>query len=247
MDRSLSLRVVTYNIRHGRGLDGRVDLEATLATLRRAGADWIGLQEVDRGRARSGRVDQAAWLAARLGVRAVFGPSLRAGGGDGGDYGNALLCRGPVAEVEVQRLPALAEPRTCLWARVGVGPGPGAYCWVGVTHLGLPLCDRRRQVRALAARIERLSGPVILLGDFNATPGAEELTPLHALLVDAAGAAGLAAGTYRGDDERDRRRGLRIDFVWVSREIGVRRAEVLESRASDHLPLVVDLSLPARP
>ena len=61
------LRLATYNIRHGAGADGRLDLARTAATIASLGADAVGLQEVDDAYgARSGFEDQASRLAARL-------------------------------------------------------------------------------------------------------------------------------------------------------------------------------------
>ncbi|MCY3003234.1 MAG: hypothetical protein NTV21_15650, partial [Planctomycetota bacterium] len=60
------LRVASYNIKHGEGLDGRVDLERTAAVLARFDADLIALQEVDVGVRRSGGVDQPHALAQQL-------------------------------------------------------------------------------------------------------------------------------------------------------------------------------------
>ena len=67
------MRVVTYNIRFGWGLDGEVDLARIAESLR--GADIIALQEVERFWRRSGMTDQPAELAklARVAAREVPG------------------------------------------------------------------------------------------------------------------------------------------------------------------------------
>ena len=46
-----AMRVATYNIKHGRGMDGAIDLERTAATLATLDADLIALQ-LDRPAAR---------------------------------------------------------------------------------------------------------------------------------------------------------------------------------------------------
>ena len=58
-DASSAIRVATYNIKHGRGMDGTLDLERTATTLESLGADIIALQEVDDQARRSGGIDQA--------------------------------------------------------------------------------------------------------------------------------------------------------------------------------------------
>ena len=69
------MRVVTYNIRFGWGLDGRVDLERIADGVR--DADIIALQEVERFWLRSGMTDQPAELATLLNdYHWVYGPAF---------------------------------------------------------------------------------------------------------------------------------------------------------------------------
>ena len=49
-----SVRIVAYNIKHGRGMDDAVDLERIAHALRRLDADVITLQEVDNRTERTG-------------------------------------------------------------------------------------------------------------------------------------------------------------------------------------------------
>ena len=67
------MRVVTYNIKHGRGNDDVVDLARTAAVLRSLTPDIIGLQEVDNRAERSGKVDEAEALGQALGMHHAFG------------------------------------------------------------------------------------------------------------------------------------------------------------------------------
>ncbi len=84
------LRVVTYNIRQGFGVEGRFDLEAVARTLEENPADVIALQEVGRGWVISGSADTLTWLSQRLDMPYVYG----AGAGD--LWGNATLTRLPI-------------------------------------------------------------------------------------------------------------------------------------------------------
>ncbi len=69
------MKIVTYNIRYGIGIDDRLDLPRIARELE--GADIIGLQEVDRFWRRSGDVDQAEELARLLGdYHWVYGQGL---------------------------------------------------------------------------------------------------------------------------------------------------------------------------
>jgi endonuclease/exonuclease/phosphatase family metal-dependent hydrolase len=72
-----TLKTLTFNIHHGAGVDGKLDLERVARTIEASGASVVGLQEVDRYfDARSNWVDQPAWLAARLKMDYVFAANL---------------------------------------------------------------------------------------------------------------------------------------------------------------------------
>ena len=84
------LRVLSYNIHHGEGLDGRIDLSRQAEIMKREEPDLVALQEVDRGTVRSGSVDQLAELARLTGLAPVFGQTIAL---QGGDYGVGVLSR----------------------------------------------------------------------------------------------------------------------------------------------------------
>ena len=69
------VRVLTYNIRHARGMDGTVSLARIGGVIRDSGGGLVALQEVDRCRLRSGLKHQAQRLGRELKMRAAFGPT----------------------------------------------------------------------------------------------------------------------------------------------------------------------------
>ena len=98
----VTLRVAAYNVKHGLGMDGEVDLERIAAVLGPLDADVITLQEIDRGVERTHGVDQARRLGELLGMEAHFGEFMPY---QGGEYGMAVLSRLPVLGVTNVRLP----------------------------------------------------------------------------------------------------------------------------------------------
>ncbi len=111
-----ALRVVSYNIKHGMGQDGELDLARIAQVLRAQDPDVILLQEVDQGCERSGSIEQAQWLADSLGMYAHFAPFMDY---DGGQYGLAILSRFTFLDThEVALPPGLHEPRTALIANI---------------------------------------------------------------------------------------------------------------------------------
>lgn len=233
------LRVMTYNLHHGEGVDGRVDLERIAAVIRGVRPDLVALQEVDRGARRTGGVDQGAEYVRRTGMQGWFGAAMPF---QGGEYGQMLLSRWPLEQPEVIRLPGTAgrEPRIAVVARVRV-PGVGWMRWAGC-HLDASRSDEDRweQAGALTALLDPGRGPILLAGDLNATPASRVLDRLvgaDAVWDDLC--ATTAGPTIPVEAPRSR-----IDFIlggprgcWKCLGSEV----VSESTASDHRPVVADL------
>jgi endonuclease/exonuclease/phosphatase family metal-dependent hydrolase len=84
------ITVLTYNIRHGEGNDGKVDLDRIAAVINSVTPDLVALQEVDVKTTRSNGLDQAAELGKRTGLSPFFSPAIPYAGGQ---YGDATLIR----------------------------------------------------------------------------------------------------------------------------------------------------------
>jgi endonuclease/exonuclease/phosphatase family metal-dependent hydrolase len=239
------LRVATYNIHHGVGVDGLLDLERIAREVEETGAEVIGLQEVDRHWSeRSDFVDQATWLADRLGLHMVYAANLDLDpltpGAERRQYGTAILSRHRILSSTNTLLPRPegGEQRGLLEAVIRVR---GFDVRVFNTHL-----QHNSQVERLAqiARIREIvataNQSVVLLGDFNARPESPEISAITEDLVDAWVTAGVGPG-YTIDAETPH---ARIDYVLTSEGIVARTAAVLSTNGSDHLPVVADLALP---
>jgi len=88
-----TVRVGTYNIKHGLGNDGRLDLRRAGALLKNLQLDVIGIQEVDQNVRRSGGIDQANALGKQLEMHSAFGSFMDY---QGGRYGLAILSKYPI-------------------------------------------------------------------------------------------------------------------------------------------------------
>lgn len=211
--------VATFNIRHGLGLDGRVDLTRTAAVVRSFGADLVALQEVDRFLDRSGGVDQAAELERLCGHEVNFFPTLERGRSQ---YGIALAARRSI-ECEWLALPRAGreEPR-----------GAAVTSLHGITYLATHLSPsaqaRALQIRALASWVRTIPGPVVVMGDLNATRRA--IGPL----VD----AGLARPGWRPLTSPARFPVRQIDHILAGKGATVVGRRKVTTDASDHLPVL---------
>ncbi len=232
------LRLATFNIKHGLGNGDRVDHAGLVRACRELDADLVGLQEVDRRRLRSGMRDQAALVARRCGYEHVFAPVLRQGAL--GQYGNALLARGAVSDVEMLELPrpSTRQARGAILARVALRCGPVT---VAVTHLQHHPAHRRdeepeapMQLRALFDVLATRPGPRLLLGDFNLQP--DRARPI----VERAGfhLAGESL-TFPAADAR-----IKLDYIAVDVP-GVAERETVVTAISDHRALVATMDCEA--
>jgi endonuclease/exonuclease/phosphatase family metal-dependent hydrolase len=137
------------------------------------------------------------------------------------------------------------EPRGALWVSIDLGE---TKLQVINTHLGLLGRERLAQVKALLGPDwlghPDCRDPVILAGDFNATPQSRAYRRLTSRLSDAQRSPSVARARATFPV---RLPVFRIDHVFVSDAVEVLGAEVprtpLACVASDHLPLVVDFQI----
>jgi len=163
-----TVRVLSYNVRHGAGMDDSVDLRRAAAVIRAQHPDVVLLQEIDVGTARTDGVDQAAALAELTGLRHhAFGKFMDY---RGGAYGMAALSATPILDSVSHVLPEGEEPRSALAIRVRPHPGMSDLVFVGI-HLYRTEEERLAQARRLIEVLDDEQAPVLLVGDFNSQPG----------------------------------------------------------------------------
>jgi len=231
----LVVRVVSYNIHHGEGLDGEIDLERIARAIRDLAPQVVCLQEVDRGMVRTNGRDFPRELSGLLGMEAVFGANLEQ---NGGEYGNATLTDLPILDSENIRLPVLPgeEPRGCLRVTVEIDGRP---LDILNTHFGLRVKERRKQANAIMEL--PLRHPAVLTGDLNEETDAPGVSTLLERF-DPALPPG-ADGTYSAANPT-----RKIDYILVTKELSAENGRVMRSDqtsvASDHLPIVADVRLP---
>src|SRR5437870_2515052 len=87
------IRVMTYNIHVGVGMDKKLDLPRIAGVINQQHPDLVGLQEVDRGVERTQRIDEIAQLAWLTKMEYAFAFNLKY---QGGQYGVASLDKSPI-------------------------------------------------------------------------------------------------------------------------------------------------------
>ena len=221
------MRVMTYNIRGGLGMDGRRSTERIADVVLAADADIVCLQEVHQRLPQSGFIDQPHQLQHLLGLPVTFQANLRIGVGR---YGLAVATRYPIGAVQNHLLPSAREQRGVLEVQVDT---PGGPLTVFCTHFGLNGEERVKQSSRLAELVAGASHPVLVCGDFNERSDAPAVRGLgeQAGLQDAD--AALDRWTYPVNALQ-----ARIDYIFHSPPLVCKSLVVLETEASDHLPLV---------
>ena len=229
-----TLRILAYNIKHGEGNDGVVDLERSAELIRSLNPDLVALQEIDNRTERTGGVAQAARLGELTGMGSAFGKFMDY---QGGEYGMAVLSRLDYVNPTNHMLPEGAEPRSSIAIRVQLPDGE-EFIFAGI-HFYRTDEERMAQARRLVDVLSREDVPVILAGDFNSTPDSEVM----AFIAESFEIPGKGADhfTFRAD-----RPNREIDFI-VYRPAD--RFTVVESRVidepviSDHRPVLLVLEV----
>jgi endonuclease/exonuclease/phosphatase family metal-dependent hydrolase len=161
MTTATGLRVLTWNLHGGVGLDGVRDYSRALDCLMGVEADIIALQEID-GRGWQSTVTPFEDFRQRLGFHGIFATAISA---PEGDYGQLLLSRWPLIGCCIHDISMPGcEPRRAIAATVQTGFGG---ILVIATHLGLRLRERRKQAEILCDLAARSDLPTIMMGDFN--------------------------------------------------------------------------------
>jgi endonuclease/exonuclease/phosphatase family metal-dependent hydrolase len=237
-------RILTYNVHSCKGVDGKLDVARVAEVIAQSRPDIVALQELDVGRRRTDRVDQAHAIAERLGMACHFNAAMHV---EEEQYGDAILTHLPVTLVKTGALPTLPrvrglEKRGALWVEIVTDDGP---VQIVNTHLGLVPHEQRAQADHLLGGEwlghPKCSDPLILLGDFNATPRYAAYKKLAARLRDARRAAGVRGGALTFPSRFPM---IRIDHMFISPSIEMGNMHApdgaLMKVASDHLPLVAD-------
>ncbi len=230
------MRIASYNIRKAVGLDWRRDGDRIARVLEEIDADVVILQEADkRIGARAGVLPVDA-LYDRLGYRMV---DLSVRPASHGWHGNLILYRDQSLILQDAlriSLPSF-EPRGAISANFGA---PRIEV-IGV-HLGLARRIRAGQLAALGRHMAGADHPVLIAGDFNAWR------------TDPSIAKALGGGCRMimpGNSFHASRPSAPLDrFVLQGavREVAAHvHASDLAARASDHLPIVLDIELNTDP
>ena len=228
------LRVLTWNIHACVGADGRHDVARIGAAVGALAPDIAAFQEVDSRRPAPGAGRVYDILRAQVGTHGHDAWSIS---GKDGHYGQMLASRFPLEHKAVHDISIVGlEPRKVITAYARL---PTCRLRVVATHLGLKRHERRHQVAELHRIIAAdPTAPLLLLGDFN-----EWFLPYYCQRKIFA----LVEAWTRHASFPARLPLFALDRICCRPGglLACSRAAREARAASDHLPVLAELALPA--
>ena len=233
---------MSYNIRHGEGIDKIQDLSRAAEIIKTQAPDLCGLQEIDDYCLRSENIGQTDFLAEYASMNGTFSRFMDF---QGGEYGMATLSAKPLISTKRLQLPdGLSEPRTSIIHEVQIAED----CIIVFVNVHFDWLDgdegvssRLNQAKALIQYINTINKAVIITGDFNCTPDSPTMQYFYEQ-----GFEFLTKGSdnlsFQGTNK------VEIDHVICrstnSVKIKVNYITLLEEPiASDHRPLIAELEV----
>jgi len=240
--RTHKLRVMTYNIHVGVGMDKKLDLSRIAGVINSQHPDLVGLQEVDRGVERTQRIDEIAEIAKMTRMDYAFAFNLRY---QGGQYGVAILSRYPIRAIDHRLYKNRREAERRGFIRIEINLAGSVLNFV-TTHLDYQYEDGRVfETQQLLSALKDVKGPLVLVGDFNDVPAGEAYQLMRQTFDDEWSSARLGDEGFSYPADKPTKR---IDYIFTRRldRIKARRAWIVETLASDHVPVVAELEVERR-
>ncbi|PLT27488.1 endonuclease/exonuclease/phosphatase family protein [Peribacillus deserti] len=243
----MEIKVMTFNIHHGRGMDKKLDLDRILRIIKHADADIIGLNEVDKFfSGRSKFIDQTKYLASGLHMNYAYGPAITIedkAHNRQKQYGNALLTRFPITCVKnhpFDFLPKIVENRSMLEVCINAG---GYSLNAFISHLSFAPFLHKKQTSFILHHMIQSDLPSFVMGDWNMTRQSKSWKLVTQSLGDAWLEANPSSpGGYTYPSKKPR---TALDYIFINQGFKAVEAAVLEnsSLASDHLPITATLKM----
>ncbi len=240
--KTASLKIMSYNIRHGAGMDEVLDLSRAAAIIKAQAPDLCGLQEIDHYCSRTDSLGQTEFLAEQTSMVGNFGKFMDY---QGGEYGMATLSAKPLLSTKVLQLPdGIHEPRSAIIHEVEIAKDCHIifvnvhFDWINNAEGS---ASRLNQAKALVAYVDTIDKAVIITGDFNCTPDSPTMQYFYTQGFEFA-EKGTDNLSFQGSNKGE------IDHViyrnTVSQKINLKSIKLLdEPVASDHRPLVAELEV----
>lgn len=236
------IKVMSYNIHHAEGTDGKIDLTRIAEIIKSNGVDLVALQEVDKMVERTKGINIPDSLAKLTGMYYSFYKNIDY---QGGEYGNAILSNYKIlADTNYHyKMIRNSEQRGLLVAKVLINSDTLIFM---NTHIDYRKDDTERllnmeELKQITKNLPKYA--IILCGDFNDIPNSNTIKSVSEFFTDVSTFNKLY--TFSSDKPE-----IKIDYVFIrdndndyliKQKIFPIAVKTVLSHASDHLPILVEL------
>jgi endonuclease/exonuclease/phosphatase family metal-dependent hydrolase len=233
----MKIKIMSYNTQHCLNFVTReIDFDIIVDTIKRCGADVVGLQEIFDEGTDPAFVAQTKIIAERLGFYYYFAKAIDFD--ENNPYGIALVSRYPIISTEVVFIPdpqvrkydGYYETRVLLKATIDAGGGLNVL----VSHFGLNPDEHENAVQTVISNLSE--NRCVLMGDFNMEPDNPILSPIMHRLYDTAQNFSSPKLSFPSDTPT-----VKIDYIFVSKDLRVQYADIPEIVSSDHRPHIATI------
>ncbi|MCB0463509.1 MAG: endonuclease/exonuclease/phosphatase family protein [Flavobacteriaceae bacterium] len=178
IDSSKIVKVLSFNILHGKTMKGDFNLDVIAKVIIDANPDFVALQEVDYKTNRAKKYDLVTELGWRTKMTPLYGRAMYY---DGGEYGEGVLSKTTFLNTRNVPLPYISgdEPRAALEITT-VLHSKDTISFIG-THLDHLKLDTNKimQAKEINNVFSKNKYPTILAGDLNAEPNSNTMAILE--------------------------------------------------------------------
>ena len=231
------MKLMTYNTQHCLNYITReIDFDLIAGTIKKYGADIIGLNEMNSLGSDEEYTDQMKELASRLGFHYYFGKACLLDGGN--PFGNGILSKFtilsveniPIPDPEIKNFAEYYETRNIIKATFENS------LTVMVTHFGLNADEQVNAVKTVLANLP--NNKTVLMGDFNIRPDNILIRTISKHLVDTATVFDGIKYSFPSDSPN-----RKIDYIFVSDDIKIISADIPQIVTSDHCPHIAEIDI----
>lgn len=225
------MKIMSFNTQHCLNyIEQKIDFQIMADAIKKCEADIVGLNEMRNKGIEEEFTDQVATLSELTGLENhYFAKALDVRGAN--PYGNGFLSKYPIVSAETIAIPDPEvrtsnrhyETRCLLKAKLEGG------ITVLVTHFGLNPDEQKNAVETVVKNLA--NEKCILMGDFNLRPDNEILNPIRERMKDTADLFDKELFSHPSDAPN-----VKIDYIFVSKDIEVVSADIPGIVASDHRP-----------
>ncbi|GGF38966.1 hypothetical protein GCM10011339_29400 [Echinicola rosea] len=237
---------MSYNVKYGAPYKSSTpDLDSIARIIRHTDVDIVFLQEIDRNTTRSGKVNQLERLSQKTGLaHHCYGKAISY---QGGETGLGILSRFLLSHQQIHSLPRVelegkyVSYRILMTADIKVAQ---QHLTIANTHMELTLENRELQVPAIDSILSKSNDPIIFGGDFNAIPDGPTMTDFFERGFNSA-CPGVKNQCFTIPSRNPNRK---LDYILYRPKEAFRISshEVLQTEASDHLPIITTFELKSK-